>query len=1045
MSATIATDVLRYWAALLRQEEALAVRPKARRGSSQPSTSPVASPRPGQDYVKLPFAGNEKFLLQAQETLSTPITPDVSVFFEDWLYKQYRSGGEDGRLEHLVSFPTVLLPRDELAGLLRFSADVQWWREGKRFELPKSRQRSQGEVSEPPDVMKLDRGGAVSDEALPYFIDTRLLRDVLRIDGERLDAFFNQAKERTYGAAELVVAVCELLEAQLRDDGQHLPAEALSLSAGDAPKPQQRPPAELLQRLHQLTTARLRGISSRCRAFPVALLLDASRNRTTFHVQRDLQAALARLEESQLEPAHPLMAYLNAAPERDKSVPAVTPTRQPIVGRFRGAGLTASQRDAAEIFLGAQLTAVQGPPGTGKTHVILTLAASELIRKVSFLQRIKHPGPDLLLVTSTNNRAVENVVRPLGQELTPSELPLALRVGSRDVTEKVTQTELLRAKSWLERQPEVTEAELQKAVSDFAAADKRVSTRLAALHAEYEAERHLAALERALAALPEESAAAAATAAVETSLGQLGVALSDAPADVLDELMQCLRELSLRLRVLSELAEPTQATAPKHLALHFKVTRHQQLRRLEKILGAPLELGLPPALPGKTPAAQAREAWEDAAEEALGLVTALRDALEGPAKQKRRAVERERLTRELNDLRGAARPPAAEIDWPASELEQAALFEAAVRLREAWARANKKALVPALTHAAQTCARTRSLRALLEATKGPGVWLKRLYPVWGCTLLSMGNNFSPDKGMIRRVVIDEAGQCHGAYAVSALLRAESALVIGDVNQLEPVVELTAADESRLLKGLALKSGSAELAPFRVYQGSDTSAQSIADRAVSSRPTLIDHFRCQVEIATICDELCGYGLVTHTPRRSHESLVSALSYPLLFSAVNGAQQRFAGSWVNPAELAEVTRWIQHLLRAGLRPSQLGVITPFRGQLEGLWRELRAARVPLERPMLVEDLEQTNLFGAADSGVALGTVHRFQGGERSVILFSTTITEARSLPFVDERVNLVNVAASRAREHLVTIGHGPTLRAGQNTRSLVGRARPAAPES
>src|SRR5690606_17069421 len=118
-------------------------------------------------------------------------------------------------------------------------------------------------------------------------------------------------------------------------------------------------------------------------------------------------------------------------------------------------------------------------------------------------------------------------------------------------------------------------------------------------------------------------------------------------------------------------------------------------------------------------------------------------------------------------------------------------------------------------------------------------------------------------------------------------------------------------------------------------------------------------------------------------------------------------------------------------------------PFRGQLDLLWRQLRQARIPLERPMGSEDDEQLSLLSRHTSGVALGTVHRFQGGERRVILFTTTVTDPASLRFLNERVNLVNVAVSRAKEHLITIGHTATLRAGANTRLLVAGARQRVP--
>jgi superfamily I DNA and/or RNA helicase len=59
---------------------------------------------------------------------------------------------------------------------------------------------------------------------------------------------------------------------------------------------------------------------------------------------------------------------------------------------------------------------------------------------------------------------------------------------------------------------------------------------------------------------------------------------------------------------------------------------------------------------------------------------------------------------------------------------------------------------------------------------------------------------------------------------------------------------------------------------------------------------------------------------------------------------------------------------------------------------------------------------------------------------VVLFSTVITDRRSLPFLDDRVNLVNVAVSRARDHLVTFGSPDALRGGARTRLLVERAAP-----
>jgi hypothetical protein len=461
------------------------------------------------------------------------------------------------------------------------------------------------------------------------------------------------------------------------------------------------------------------------------------------------------------------------------------------------------------------------------------------------------------------------------------------------------------------------------------------------------------------------------------------------------------------------------------------------------LLTASVPLGLPPEYQAGSTLDDRRGQGEEATETAIAVVTQLDDWLSRLyAKQTSHQRIGELQTRVELLSKTAPREEARAVDWAALEPDLHALFDAACRVRELWAAKNKKAILEALARAVATCKGLKSLRSLMTASKGPGVWLQRLFPVWGCTLLSLGNNFAPEPESLAKVVIDEAGQCHPAYAVSALLRAKSALVIGDTNQLEPVIELSAADEARLLRPIKEKHRS-WLTPFRAHESSYTSAQSVADRAVALRPVLIDHFRCQAEIAQICEQLCKYGLIARTPQKSCVGTVAELDHPLLVSAVQGEQRRLLGSWCNEAEVAQVAGWLSYLLRAGLAPGDIGVITPFRGQLDLLWRQLRQARIPLEKPMGSDEDDQLSLLSHHTTGVALGTVHRFQGGERRVILFTTTVTEAASLRFLNERVNLVNVAVSRAKEHLITIGHGPTLSAGANTRLLVQKARQRAP--
>lgn len=862
-------DVLRYWLALMRYQEALGARPRARRpdreGSLPGADSPpnLEAPAPGQEYAKLDWTGHESFVAGQRGHAELSLEGDVRAFFEDWLAAAYRRGEEDSgaRIGHMLAFPTVLVGRDELAGLLRCPIELRWLGpDARRFTPPGNKERARSTYPPPPTRLWIEHASEANEDALPFFVDTRLLREVLRIDAERLDAFFAALRQkRTVRPRMLIEALCKMLESQLADDASELGAPRQPAAA----EPPGRTSARLLGRLQQGLTRRLSQVRSRARSYPIALIVNADRSRATAHAQRDINEALVLIGTKALPARGPLSRYL-----RGQVLSTHGPQAERCLARYREEGLTAQQLAATNLSLNARLSAIQGPPGTGKTTLILNRIAHQLVQKLVPLLSGYALSEAILIVTSTNNAAVDNVTTPLGSGIGTERLPLALRVGSRDVTERLSVADLGQCKAWLDRQQTGDgKAELE--------------LRLAAFRSAYEA-----------------------------------------------------------------LAAPS----------------------------------------ASAPAATEREL------ESAGLV----------------------------------------------------LFHAALRLREAWAVQNKANLLNVLTLAVRAAQSSRSLRKLLESPSGGGVWLKRLFPAWGSTLLSLGNVFPPEPDCCEHIIIDEAGQCHPGYAVSALLRAHSALIIGDVHQLEPVINLSEDDERRILRASRLGISAERLAPYRTYDDSGSSAQALADRAVGTRPTLVDHFRCQPEIAAICDRLCGYGLVPRAPRASRAAQFPALFAPVLFTPIEGEQERHAGSWMNRTEAAAVVRWVLRLLAAGISPDEIGVITPFRGQLDHLIRELGHARVPLEQPRQSEQ-DNLELFGGTSRGLSLGTVHRFQGAEKSIVLFATTVTRSTSLRFLDARVNLINVAASRAREHLITLGHEQTLRSGHFTRALLEGAESVDPDS
>jgi very-short-patch-repair endonuclease len=115
-------------------------------------------------------------------------------------------------------------------------------------------------------------------------------------------------------------------------------------------------------------------------------------------------------------------------------------------------------------------------------------------------------------------------------------------------------------------------------------------------------------------------------------------------------------------------------------------------------------------------------------------------------------------------------------------------------------------------------------------------------------------------------------------------------------------------------------------------------------------------------------------------------------------------------VNRAEANAIVRWV---LDHRDEPGTLGVVTPFAAQAGLIENDLRRA--------LGEEQWTAR-------GVAVGTAHRFQGGQRDIVLFSPVLaTDARhrTARWVEEQRNLVNVAVSRARRALVVAGDAAAL--------------------
>jgi hypothetical protein len=997
MKAPKRTDILRYWLQCIRYEEALTVRPKSWRSSGlAPEAVNLRDPTDGRLYFKLSLEDTAALLAPEPDALVLPMARETFEFFESWLARQYRRVDRaDEGPEIMVTCPTAQLKFEELAGLLRFGVHLTFEHDdGEGFQVPTRRERKRGRLPSPPSRVRLERLAVA--EGPPFYVDGRLLSKELGATGEEVEALFAKLAGKHTGANPtgdcLGVLAHEL-------DGQS----------------QEGTTVALLERLTEEMSRRLAESPSAGPAYPVAIAMDASRAKTTWHLQRELEKLIK--SEGAVKERRVLHTYLSGVPARAG--------KEEVVGLFGQGALTPSQSEAAMRFLGSPFSAVEGPPGTGKTTLILHLAAHLLVDRIAGLAETGEMPRDLTVVTSTNNRAVDNVIDPLGVPPDGEGLPLAIRVGSRRVCEKILPPALAKTREWLDaRARALSEQErkkrLQTELKRFTKRLDVLEARLAPARRRQEALEEQEGLERELEALEKEAQAFGHEVTFSVrSLKNAGAVLGR------------LEERLARLSVMCE-GHPSKKRLKRvrgyferEVARLLDKTSHALYRvdRDEVLFAEPENQGLGVE---KTLAR-----WEEAAEKALDVASKLRATLKDLLAQKKRYRQIKAVREERDAL---VVPPPAPVDKEAEDQMRRALFQQALAVRNAHAAAHAEAYGEAVARALRAAEDQASLRHFGRTKPDQLDLLVELFPVWGCTLLSLGNVLDDSYLSIDHAVIDEAGQCHPAYAVSALMRSKSAVVLGDVHQLTPIFGLTEGDERPIRKAV-LGGDAAGVADLRIFDKSPSSVQALAEKAVAKTVRLTDHFRCQREIIEISDRLCDYGLTVHTPRRGLGHLVPLLDRPVLFVPIPGDQERQGGSWYNRAELQAVMGWLDGIMGAGIPPEAVAVITPYRGQLIHTRRALIARGLPVETSAeLIEEEERPSERRDA-SGIAIGTVHRFQGGERSVVIFSTVVTDPRSLRFLNERVNLINVAVSRAKEHLVVIGHAPTLAQGRLTRLLV----------
>lgn len=259
--------------------------------------------------------------------------------------------------------------------------------------------------------------------------------------------------------------------------------------------------------------------------------------------------------------------------------------------------------------------------------------------------------------------------------------------------------------------------------------------------------------------------------------------------------------------------------------------------------------------------------------------------------------------------------------------------------------------------------------------------LLRVFPIIVTTCISAQRLGDPEP-VFEMTVIDEAGQCNTAVSLIPVIRGENLMLVGDTQQLRPVILLDEAANRTLREKYNVPDmyDYRENSVYKVFLACDS---------VSDEILLRKHYRCHREII-------GFNNKKYYNDRLLICTESKESEPLRFVNVRSESPSARNSSVEEAD-AVVDFCIQN------PGHSIGVITPFVNQ----------------KKLIEEKLEYARL----SQYVSCGTVHSFQGDEKDIILFSSAISDATATGTYDWLSNnkeLINVATSRAKERLVVFG-------------------------
>jgi very-short-patch-repair endonuclease len=283
--------------------------------------------------------------------------------------------------------------------------------------------------------------------------------------------------------------------------------------------------------------------------------------------------------------------------------------------------------------------------------------------------------------------------------------------------------------------------------------------------------------------------------------------------------------------------------------------------------------------------------------------------------------------------------------------------------------------------------------------------ITNLLPCWAVTSLSVRNRVPFESCFFDIVVVDEASQCDIASALPLLYRAKRAVIIGDPHQLKHISSVNRQQDRQLLTKHNLVEGHASWA-YSVNSLFDRASRLCDSKDIID---LRDHHRSHKDIIDFSNEHFYNGRLRVATRYENLTLLSREDPAIRWIDTTGNVSRPSGGGaINETEAKAVVAELQRLVKQGYSGS-IGVVSPFRAQANRI-RDL----------VNQDDRLSTRLV---DLEFLANTVHKFQGDEREVMLFSPVVSKGiqeKTLVWLQNNRYLFNVAVTRARSALIVVG-------------------------